>query len=228
MGHIAIIPARGGSKRIPRKNVRPFLGQPMIAHPIALALECGLFDDVVVSTDDVEIAEIAEQSGARVPFLRPAELSDDFAGTRPVIDHALDQLLATGRAIASACCIYPCTPLLRTNDLIAARDLLDASATDRFVFPVVEFPSPIERALRRDDAGHVSPASPTHTQTRTQDLPSAYYDAGQFYWGRLAAWQGRREVFDGASTLVLDATRVVDIDTEADWAMAERLARITV
>ncbi len=225
MSDVAIIPARGGSKRIPRKNIRPFLGAPMIAYPIRLALESGLFDDVVVSTDDEEIAEIAERLGARVPFRRPSELSDDMAGTRPVIEHALAQILGADRPVASACCIYPCTPLLRASDLVEASRLLDAAAPDRFVFPVIEFPCPIERALRRDADGHVSPADPSHTQTRTQDLLPAYYDAGQFYWGSTAAWQGPREIFDGAATLIIDASRVVDIDTESDWRHAERLAR---
>lgn len=226
MSRVAIIPARGGSKRIPRKNLREFLGRPMIAYPIALARGSGLFDRVVVSTDDDEIAALASEEGAEVPFRRPDDLANDHAGTRPVIEHAIRALEHDGDPVALVCCLYPCTPLLEEGDLRAALAMLDTLPADRFVISLAAFPSAIERALRRDGAGHAHPVDPAMSQKRTQDLEPAYYDAGQFYAGRREAWLGPRAIFDGAGSVVLPASRAVDIDTEEDWAMAERFAQL--
>jgi pseudaminic acid cytidylyltransferase len=219
---LAIIPARGGSKRIPRKNIRDFAGRPMIGYAIAAARDAGVFDRIVVSTDDDEIAAIAKEQGADVPFMRPPELSNDTAGTVPVIQHAMQKLRCP--ADAEVCCIYPGVPLLQAKVLREALDLLHTGGCD-FVFPVLEFPSPVQRALVRDADGSTRSMFPKHADTRTQDLTPAYHDAGQFYWGTAAAWHSGRSPHLGARTLVLPSWAAVDIDTPDDWARAEALFR---
>ena len=219
---LAIIPARGGSKRIPRKNIRDFAGRPMIGYAIGAAREAGVFDRIVVSTDDAEIAAIAKEQGAEVPFMRPLELSNDTAGTVPVIQHAMQALACP--AEARVCCIYPGVPLLQAKVLREALDLLQTAGCD-FVFPVLEFPSPVQRALTRDADGGTRSMFPEHADTRTQDLTPAYHDAGQFYWGTAAAWLSGRSPHLGARTLVLPSWAAVDIDTPDDWARAEALFR---
>jgi pseudaminic acid cytidylyltransferase len=222
---LAVIPARGGSKRIPRKNVKPFAGRPMIAYAIAAAREAGVFAHIVVSTDDDEIAAVARAEGAEVPYKRPAELADDHAGTVPVVAHALRQALAAGWPVDQVCCIYPGVPLLRAADLRAALALLD-EGTSPWVFPLLPFGTPVQRALRRDAEGRVQPLQPEYTLTRTQDLEPAYHDAGQFYWGSREAWLSGTSPHQGGRTLVLSADCAVDIDTPADWAQAELLYRL--
>jgi pseudaminic acid cytidylyltransferase len=219
---LAIIPARGGSKRIPRKNIRDFAGRPMIGYAIAAARDAGVFDRIVVSTDDDEIAAIASEQGAEVPFKRPPELSNDTAGTVPVIQHAMQALAQAGTPATQVCCIYPGVPLLQARVLRQALDRLQGGGCD-FVFPVLEFPSPVQRALARDADGSTRSMFPEHAQTRTQDLPPAYHDAGQFYWGTAAAWQSGRSPHLGARTIVLPSWAAVDIDTPEDWARAEAL-----
>jgi pseudaminic acid cytidylyltransferase len=219
---LAIIPARGGSKRIPRKNIRDFAGRPMIGYAIAAARDAGVFDRIVVSTDDDEIAAIAREQGAEVPFKRPPELSNDTAGTVPVIQHAMQTLAQTGVPATRVCCIYPGVPLLQARVLRQALERLQDSGCD-FVFPVLEFPSPVQRALARDADGSTRSMFPEHAQTRTQDLPPAYHDAGQFYWGTSAAWLSGRSPHLGARTIVLPSWAAVDIDTPEDWARAEAL-----
>jgi pseudaminic acid cytidylyltransferase len=219
---LAIIPARGGSKRIPRKNIRDFAGRPMIGYAIAAARDAGVFDRIVVSTDDDEIAAIAKEQGADVPFMRPPELSNDTAGTVPVIQHAMQVLAQTGAQATQVCCIYPGVPLLQARVLRQALDRLQDSGCD-FVFPVLEFPSPVQRALAREADGSTRSMFPEHAQTRTQDLPPAYHDAGQFYWGTAAAWRSGRSPHLGARTIVLPSWAAVDIDTPDDWARAEAL-----
>ncbi len=221
-GRLAVIPARGGSKRIPRKNVKPFAGRPMIAYAIGAAREAGVFDHILVSTDDEEIAAVARSHGADVPFMRPLALADDHAGTGPVVVHAIAQAQAAGWAVEQVCCIYPGVPLLRAADLRAALAMLAEGPAD-FVFPVLRFESPVQRALRFDHAGCVAPLYPEHLTMRTQDLVPAFHDAGQFYWGTVAAWQSGRSAHAGGRGLVLAADRAVDIDTPDDWARAEAL-----
>lgn len=220
---VAVIPARGGSKRIPRKNVKPFAGKPMIGYAIEAALRSAIFDRVVVSTDDAEIADVARAFGADVPFMRPATLSDDVTPTVPVILHAIAALAETGFLPTQVCCIYPAVPLIDPADLVRARDLLFSRGGEGFAFPVAAFPSPIQRALRIDAAQSVAPFDPQHVGTRTQDLEPAYYDAGQFYWGSTGAWHSGRSPHDGGIALRLPEWRVVDIDTPEDWERAERL-----
>lgn len=222
--HLAVIPARGGSKRIPRKNVRPFAGRPMIAYAIEAARTSGVFGRIVVSTDDAEIAATARAAGAEVPFVRPGHLADDMTPTVPVVAHAIQACEPDGRRYRHVCCIYPGVPLLDPSDLVNALAILEDSGAS-YVFPVVAFPSPIQRALRRSADGSTRPFHPEHAATRTQDLEPAYHDAGQFYWGRTQAWRDGLNIHQNASTLILPEWRCVDIDTPDDWHRAEALYR---
>jgi pseudaminic acid cytidylyltransferase len=217
---IAVIPARGGSKRIPRKNIRSFCGIPMIARAVQTALASGLFEHVVVSSDDAEIAQIATQAGALVPFVRPPELSDDQTATVPVIAHAVSHCIDQGWAVTHACCIYPCTPLLSGSDMARALDLALQADAD-FVYPVVEYAHPIQRAMRRQANGHMSFIQGEHELTRTQDLEKTFHDAGQFYWGKSAAWLALKRMHSSGLGLVVPHWRTVDIDTEEDFKRAE-------
>lgn len=222
---LAVIPARGGSKRIPRKNVKPFAGRPMIAHAIAAARDSGVFEHILVSTDDAEIAAVARAHGAEVPFMRPPELADDHAATGPVVVHAIQQAQALGWAVQQVCCLYPGVPLLQPQDLRDALALLDEGGAD-FVFPVLRFDAAPQRALVRGPDGRMAPMYPEFTQTRTQDLTPAFHDAGQFYWGTVAGWQSGRSAHAGGRGLVVPADRAVDIDTPEDWQRAEALYRL--
>jgi pseudaminic acid cytidylyltransferase len=223
MARMAVIPARGGSKRIPRKNIRAFAGRPMIAYAIAAARASGLFEHVLVSTDDEEIAAIAAAEGAEVPFRRPAELADDHTPTVPVIAHAIDACRALGWTVAEVCCIYPGVPLIRAEDIAEALALLQAHAGAGYTFPVTPFPSAIQRALRRQADGRVEPFHPQYVNTRTQDLEPAYHDAGQFYWAAADTWRAGAAIHANGRSIVLPEWRVVDIDTPADWERAEAL-----
>ncbi|WDH24538.1 pseudaminic acid cytidylyltransferase [Pseudomonas chlororaphis] len=224
MSAIAIIPARGGSKRIARKNLKPFDGVPMLARSIATALRCGLFDQVLVSTDDPEIAELARASGATVPFMRPAELADDFTGTGPVIVHALQALQERGETFDYACCIYATAPLLQLRYLRQGLAALDAQPEKSFAFSVCSFAFPVQRALTLDEQGALTALYPEFRNTRSQDLPPAFQDAGQFYWGRSEAWLRGDLVFSPLSLpVILPRHLVQDIDTEEDWLRAEYL-----
>lgn len=222
MTAIAIIPARGGSKRIPRKNIKPFAGKPMIGFAIEAALRSGLFEHVVVTTDDAEITDIARSLGAQTPFTRPAELSDDHTPTVPVIAHAIGACEAAGMTVELACCIYPCVPFIQIDDLRAAFALRNATDAD-YCFPITEFPSAIQRALRRDGAGHMSPFHPEYQLTRTQDLEPAFFDVGQFYWGKRDAWLNNPRIHASGVGLPIPAWRAIDIDTPDDWARAEAI-----
>ena len=215
---IAVIPARGGSKRIPRKNIRLFHGRPMIAWSISAALEADLFDRIIVSTDDAEIAEIAQAEGAEVPFMRPAELADDMAATIPVITHAMAQI---EDPVETLCCLYATAPFVQTQDLVLASKMLDAGDAD-YVFPVTSYAFPIQRAVQLTENGRVEMFSPEYGQSRSQDLTEAYHDAGQFYFGRADAWRaGRAVIGPNAQPLSLPRHRVQDIDTPEDWVRAE-------
>jgi N-acylneuraminate cytidylyltransferase len=220
LSKVAIIPARGGSKRIPRKNLLPFDGVPMIVRSIRTALESGLFDQVVVSTDDAEIADVARTQGAQVPFLRPAELADDFTGTAAVIVHALQQL----PAFDYACCVYATAPLLQAHYLRQGIELLEQHPDKSFAFSVCSFGFPVQRALTLDGQGALKALYPEFRHTRSQDLPEAFQDAGQFYWGRSEAWLRGEAVHSPASLpVVLPRHLVQDIDTPEDWKRAEYL-----
>lgn len=220
---IAVIPARGGSKRIPRKNIRDFAGRPMIAYAIDAAFASGVFDKVVVSTDDAEVAEVARAHGAELPFLRPADLADDYTPTVPVIAHAVAACRDLGWPVEQACCIYPGVPMIDPEDLVRAMAALEVAGGEGYVFPVAPFPAAIQRALRQCDDGRVVPFYPAHVATRTQDLEPSYYDAGQFYWGGADAWLAGLSLHGHGRAIVLPEWRVVDIDTQEDWDRAEKM-----
>jgi len=220
---LAVIPARGGSKRIPRKNIKPFCGKPMIAWSIEAALESGCFDRVIVSTDDAEIAEVARRRGAEVPFMRPAELSDDHTGTIPVIGHAIEWFNGTGQSVEHACCLYATAPLVSAKDLRRGLDILQGNECS-YAFSVTSYAFPIQRAIRINGDGYVEMFNPQHFNTRSQDLEEAFHDAGQFYWGKAEAWQRGKMIFGPDSLpVLLPRHRVQDIDTPEDWARAEWL-----
>lgn len=222
---LCIIPARGGSKRIPRKNIKPFCGKPMIAWSIEAALRSGRFDQVIVSTDDAEIAEVARQFGATVPFVRPNELSDDHTGTIPVIRHAIEWFNAQGQAVEQACCLYATAPFVSAEDILRGLDVLQRSDCD-YAFSVTSYAFPIQRAIRLTEQGRVEMFNPEHFTTRSQDLEAAFHDAGQFYWGRAEAWLQGRMIFGPSSLpVLLPRHRVQDIDTPEDWVRAEWLFR---
>lgn len=221
---LAVIPARGGSRRVPKKNVRPFLGRPMIAWAIDAARASGVFDRIVVSTDDEEIATAAATAGAEVPFRRPASLADDHTPTRPVVAHAIDALGAEDAW--AVCCLYATAPLVDPEDLSQGLTRLRGGAVG-YVFTVVPFPHPIQRALRRAEDGHVDMFDPAAFHARSQDLEPAWHDAGQFYWARPATWRTDAPMFGpGAIGLAVAPERVQDIDTEEDWRLAEMKARL--
>lgn len=217
---VAIIPARGGSKRIPRKNIKDFAGRPMIAHSILAAQESGCFDRIIVSTDDAEIAEVARQWGAEVPFTRPPELSDDRTATAPVLLHALDWLATEGHEPEQACCIYATAPFLQSSFLREGQVTLSESGATT-VFSVTSFAFPIFRGLKLDGAGVVSMIWPEHRLTRSQDLPEAYHDAGQFYWMNTRRFRTAGSLYTPDSRAVILPRRLVqDIDTPEDWDVA--------
>ena len=218
---VAVIPARGGSKRIPRKNIKLFNGKPMIAWSIEAAKASGLFDRIIVSTDDAEIAEVARQWGADVPFMRPEALSNDYAGTTPVIAHATQWALDQGMDIEAVCCIYATAPFLQVGDLKQGWQALTSGDWD-YAFTVTDFAAPIFRAFKQSTGGGIEMFFPEHFSTRSQDLPVALHDAGQFYWGRPAAWLEDKRIFDQRSKpIVIPRWRVQDIDTLDDWDLAE-------
>ena len=223
--NIAIIPARGGSRRIPLKNIRPFCGQPIIGWSIQQALQTHLFDRVVVSTDHAKTADIARHYGAEVPFMRPANLSDDFATTVDVIAHAVDALQQKSATIkrANVCCFYATAPLTQRADLAQGLKKLTASDCD-YVFSAAECSRSVYRALTIDTGGAAALLFPQYSETRSQDLPIALHDAGQFYWGNASTWRQRKPILGGHSIpLVIPNHRVQDIDVDADWQRAEQL-----
>ena len=218
---IAVIPARGGSKRIPRKNIKDFCGKPMIAWSIEAAKATGLFDHVIVSTDDNEIAEAARQWGAEVPFMRPAELSGDYVGTGAVVKHAVEWAINNLGQVEFVCTIYATAPFVTPADLNRGLALMRESDA-QIAFTVTSFPFPIQRAIRIDENGRVAMFQPEHYSSRSQDLEPAYHDAGQFYWAKTEAILNDVSAFsEEAVPLILPRYQVQDIDTEEDWQRAE-------
>lgn len=222
---IAVIPARGGSKRIPRKNIRPLGGKPLLGWPVLTALESGLFSRVIVSTDDDEIRQVALAHGAEVPILRPADLSDDFTPTVAVVAHELRAALKLDTSIAAACCIYPAAFSLTADDLSRGFDLL-RDGVRPYVSSVVQFAHPIQRAMELSADGGLRFANAEAASSRTQDLVPMWHDAGQFYWGVTLAWLDAMAILPNSAGLVMPSSRVVDIDTEDDWIRAEQLMRV--
>ena len=218
MARLAIIPARGGSKRIPRKNIKNFHGKPIIAYSIEAALKSGLFDEVMVSTDDEEIKIISLEYGAKVPFLRSENTSNDTATTLEVIREVLESYKKEDRTFDEVCCIYPTAPLMKSSHLTAGLDLLENEIAS--VFPVVPFSFPILRSLKVDEDNFVSMNWPEYSNTRSQDLPAAYHDAGQWYWLRPELISDSLYSVN-SKVIILSEMEVQDIDNESDWKMAE-------
>ena len=224
--NIAIIPARGGSKRIPRKNIKLFFGEPMITRTIKTLIDCEIFDTILVSTDDKEIAEIALQSGAKVPFLRDAALSDDVAPTAPVISDALKRYEGQSSiTYNNCCCVYPCNPILKIENILKAHSMLVERRT-YFVYPVCEYPHPIQRSLILDSENKPRFRHPEHELAPTQSLDKFYHDAGQFYWGTRDAWISGRKMHTDGLAMPIPSWQVVDIDTNEDWHRAELIFRM--
>jgi pseudaminic acid cytidylyltransferase len=226
--NIAVIPARGGSKRIPRKNIREFCGKSMIAWSIDAAQDSGLFERIIVSTDDHEIADIARVYGAEVPFMRPAELADDHTGTTQVIAHATRWLMDKGWLPEAVCCLYATAPFVRVEDLRQGLDLLK-SGDWAFTFSATEYAAPVFRSFYSHPEGGVEMLFPEHFTSRSQDLPLALHDAGQFYWGFPDSWLKEKRLFDRHSCpLIIPRWRVQDIDTEDDWKRAEIIQKALI
>ena len=219
--NLCIIPARGGSKRIPRKNIKEFGGKPIIAWSIEAARISECFDQIIVSTDDDAIAEIAESHGASVPFRRPAELSDDYTGTSAVINHAVTWYSEHCWEPQAVCCLYATAPFVRPDDIKSGLEILESKKAE-FAFSITSFAFPIQRAIRITNDQRVEMFQPEYFSARSQDLEDAWHDAGQFYWGRASAWLENKPIFSNDSVpVVLPRYRVQDIDTMEDWQRAE-------
>jgi len=215
MRNLAVIPARGGSKRIPRKNIKFFKNKPLIVWSIEAAKKSKCFDKIIVSTDDQQIAEIAKDHGADVPFLRPKELADDYT---------IDWLFINQKKVfKNVCCIYATAPLIQIEDLKKSLTMLESSQEDIYVFVATSYPFPIHRSISIDEKGYSSMFYPDKFQVRSQDLKEAFHDAGQFYWAKSQSWNNIENIFQGSKPLVIPRWRVQDIDTDEDWIRAEKL-----
>lgn len=221
--NIAIIPARGGSKRILRKNIRDFCGRPMIGYAIEAAKKSGVFQKVMVTTDDQEIFDISQSLGAQVLPLRPKGLSDDYTPLVPVIQHAISSMEVAGAYYKNVCCIYPCVPLLASEDLSSSLKLMTDLGAESCI-PVCEFTSAPQRAFKVNDEAKISWVNPKHRLTRTQDLEKRFYDAGAFAWATGDKWMAG-DLVDGVA-YIMPSGRVIDIDTSEDWNRAEVLYRM--
>ncbi len=223
---LAVIPARGGSQRIPYKNIRLFCGQPILAYSVTAARDSGCFDKIIVSTDDPAIADTAITAGAEVPFTRPAELADEFSGTNAVTAHAIRWYHEQGQPVEYACCLYATAPFLQAETIREGLKVLRNNNTD-FVVTVTPFSFPVQRAVRRDKTGRLAPLWPEHIPSRSQDLSQSYHDAGQMYWGRAEAFLAERPLFISDTIgIVVTNERTQDIDTEEDWRLAELKFRL--
>jgi N-acylneuraminate cytidylyltransferase len=220
MNNLAIIPARGGSKRIPRKNIKNFLGKPIIAYSIENALNSGLFQEVMVSTDDQEIAEIAIKYGAKIPFFRSKEKSDDTTTTLEVLKEVFSNYIKLGIEYENICCIYPCAPLCNSSHLVKAFELFNLNDFET-LFPVLPYSSPIQRALRIKN-NKIKMIDTKFESIRTQDLEPSYHDAGQFYWINSKSFFERKQIISqNSGVIILNEMEVQDIDNEMDWKLAE-------
>lgn len=221
--NLCVIPARGGSKRIPKKNIKLFCGKPMIVWSIEAALKSGCFDKVIVSTDDAEISKIANNNGAEVPFCRPKELSDDYTGTTEVVAHAIEWYQKNFKQLSNVCCIYATAPFVEPKDLHEGLEVLKSSDSE-YIFSATNYSYPIHRSFRVIENNRVEMFAPENFNIRSQDFEKAYHDAGQFYWGTKNAWLNNRPIFTKKSSVVLlPRYRVQDIDTPDDWKIAEAM-----
>lgn len=220
--NLAVIPARGGSKRIPRKNIKEFCGKPSIVYSIEAALRSSLFDEILVSTDCVEIAEMAKRHGASVPYLRPSTLSDDYTPTIPVIRHAIVQAVASGRSFDRVCCIYATAPFITVSSIRESYDLLVSDSEADFAMPITTYPYPVQRSLTLDMSGCLAMPWDHYAGARSQDLVEHFHDAGQFYWGTTKAWKQCENILMARTRgLLLPRHLVQDLDTDEDWERAE-------
>jgi len=218
---ITIITARGGSKRIPKKNIKFFLGKPIIAYSIETAINSGLFDEVMVSTDDSEIANISIKYGAKVPFIRSKKNSDDFSTTPDVLLEVLDSYRKIKKKFDLGCCIYPTAPLISFDNLKISMDKLISGSVDT-VFPAVSFSYPIQRALYLDENTKIKMLNPNHYRTRSQDLKKFYHDAGQFYWFNISRFLEKKKLWTNNTEIIeISELESQDIDNEDDWKIAE-------
>lgn len=223
---LCIIPARGGSKRIPRKNIKDFLGKPIIAYSIEAALESKLFDKVIVSTDDEEIVETAKKYGAGAPFMRPDELADDHTATIPVVKHAIEWLDAQGESPSEVCCLYATAPFVQENTIRKAYEQMKQEQAD-YCFTATSFSFPVQRAIKVTADNRVKMLDPKKFETRSQDLEEVFHDAGQLYWGKAEAFKQEKLLFSKDSTpYILPRYLVQDIDTQDDWTRAEAMFRV--
>lgn len=226
MKNICVIPARGGSKRIPRKNIKPFMGKPIIAYSIEAALKSGLFDEVVVSTDDKEFAEVARKYGASVPFMRSDQNSNDYAGTDAVVLEVLNEYKKQGKEFDNFCCLYSTAPFVTPERLKEGFELLGENADASFT--VVQYSYPIQRSLKKNTDGFLEMNFPQYYDTRTQDLEPIYHDAGQFYFVKTSVFYDEFTFWCKRSApLVLSELEVQDLDTPTDWALAEIKYKLT-
>ncbi|MEO5571430.1 MAG: pseudaminic acid cytidylyltransferase [Bacteroidia bacterium] len=226
MANIAIIPARGGSKRIPKKNIRNFLGKPIISYSIQAAIDSNLFEEIMVSTDDNEIAEFAVKSGAKVPFMRSEKNADDFASTSDVLTEIINKYKEKNIEFENGCCIYPAAPFIQVKHLVEGYQLLTVKNLDT-VYSAVEYSYPIWRGLTRNENGKVQMLWSEYLNARSQDLEKIYHDAGQWYWFNMKAFVIQKKLFtDNSSFIELPETEVQDIDTEKDWVIAEMKYKI--
>jgi pseudaminic acid cytidylyltransferase len=218
---LCVIPARGGSKRIPRKNIKEFCGKPMIAWSIEAAIKSACFDRIIVSTDDEEIASVAIRYGAEIPFMRPAQLADDYTGTTAVITHAIEWQNSCGEVASKVCCLYATAPFVQATDLQKGFNILEGSSAE-YAFSVTSYAFPIQRAIRITANQRVEMFQPENFNIRSQDLEEAWHDAGQFYWGTADAWLANKQIFSSiAAPVLLPRHRVQDIDTPEDWERAQ-------
>ena len=222
---VCVIPARGGSKRIRKKNIKHFLGQPIIKYSIDKAVNSKIFDQIIVSTDDTEIAEIASRFGAKVPFLRPKEISDDYSGIPIVINHAISFIKENDSNPEYICCLLPTAPFVTESDLINGFNLLKKVELDRFTFSATKYLFPVQRALRIENS-LCYPVSKTDIKKRSQDLDDRIHDAGQFYWGNQKAWSSKKNLFEGSKPILLPSWRAQDLDTLDDWKRAELMYKV--
>jgi len=224
MSIIAVIPARGGSKRIHKKNIKNFLGRPSISYAIDVAKEVGIFSEIYVSTDDAEVANVAKELGATIPFMRPQNLADDYSTTKQVMSHAVREIKKINKSFKDVCCIYPIAPLVDGVDIRKSYDLMVSSNADQCI-PVAKFQSSIFRAFKKSN-NQMSYFYPEFEKTRTQDLEESYYDVGQFYWGTYEFWANPDSISTNNVGYEIPSWRVVDIDTEEDWMRAELMYKV--
>lgn len=220
MSIVAVITARGGSKRIPRKNIKEFMGKPMLAYAVEAAVNSKVFDEVMVSTDDVEIAEIAKQFGAKVPFMRSEKTANDFATTADVLEEVVSEYKKRGKTFDELCCIYPCVPFLTADVIKNAYEKFKTSGADRLT-PVVKYSFPIQRAFKLNEQGLLEYREPENAPKRSQDLEPMYHDVGMFYF-----YKAEKMNSDKIAMLEMDEAMVQDIDNDSDWQMAEMKYRI--